>query len=248
MFLLCLFRQFELYSSILLLYQQVHFVINPAYFAEIMYFHEKVYEQVLKDYTVPSKVIIDISHCEGALDELREPHECPKPGDCDRRGIHGKSIYNRGMKGFLAEQHGFSTWEDYNKIFEWQGKQYHLIDLFLGSANKRRKFTEDGGSQTSPGKGASWYPRGSGMPVYFQVADKEQARQASRKVFTKAKNSNKHIVVGFYPMEGLKLVFDEHGKERHEADYNPSRIDWSRPKVIAREWIKIFGRNERDSS
>jgi len=104
---------------------------------EIMYFCERVCKDVLLNYTILEHIIFDLTGCEGSMGEMRNCHKCSKPGACDRGGWHGLNIYDRLAMG---EKHKYSTWADF---FE--------IQRFINSANRWRRFTEDGGGRADDG-------------------------------------------------------------------------------------------------
>jgi len=111
---------------------------------KIMYDHEAVRDEVVipggGEYT---DIWPDITSCEGGPAELIELHgNCPKPGDCDRNGWHGKDGQHRRKGGLMSIKHDVSTLAD---VLERMGNM-------VGSGNAQRMFTEDGGGRHGDGR------------------------------------------------------------------------------------------------
>lgn len=152
---------------------------------QIMYFHEDIVENVLLDYTTLDHIICDLTGCEGTLGELREIHRCPKPASCDRGGKHGKKGYDRLAVG---EKHKYSTWAD-----------FHEIQRFVNSANKARRFTEDGGGRAEDGDYT--VPR-TGM----KLGNPEQQGYMMKQLAQIYQASKKKVIFCSFPHEALKRI------------------------------------------
>lgn len=185
---------------------------NTEMFHRIMDFHKEIWD-ALKQYTDLQHTIVDISHCEGALGKLREPHKCPKCGQ-----MHGTDGYDRLAMG---EVHGFSTITDFKRGVDGGTKE--IIDIYYGSANKRRRFTEDAGGISKDGKGEVWGP--------YVFADKDQCYKMAKYVYGKGNR----IVLCPFSVECLKKLV-ENNKVIYRSDYRVSQIHWDRFKEIARAW------------
>ena len=152
---------------------------------QIMYFHQELFEMVLTGYTTLDHIICDLTGCEGTLGELRDRHNCPKPANCDRDGKHGKKSYDRLAVG---EKHKYSTWTDFADI-----KRY------LRSANKARRFTEDGGGRAEDGNYT--VPR-TGM----KLGDPEQQGYMMNQLAKAYKTTGKKAIFCSFPHEALKKI------------------------------------------
>ena len=152
---------------------------------QIMYFHQEIFENVLTGYTTLDHIICDLTGCEGTLGELREPHNCPKSSVCDRNGRHGKPSYDRLAVG---EKHKYSTWADFSEI-----------KRFINSANKARRFTEDGGGRAEDGDYT--VPR-TGM----KLGSAEQQGYMMTKLANIYNNTGKKVIFASFPHEALKKI------------------------------------------
>ncbi len=187
-------------------------------FHEVMYLHEDIYEEALKEYTTLNHIIGDLTLCEGSLGELREPHGCPKPKakNC-RGGKHGKVGYNRLAVG---EKHKVSTLPDM--------KKRNLKRLFL--RNKVRKFTEDGGTEFGKGR---HYKLGT-----HTWGDAQQQFDMMLYAWKQVKSAGGRIIYGSFPVETVKFLEDG----RIMPDYSPGGgIVWDRFESIRDAWEKIYG-------
>lgn len=197
---------------------------NAQSFHDIMYFNEDIYKKVLMQYIPPKhlrKIIAGLTLCEGAGGELRERHTCAKPEACDRGGWHGTEGWPRSD----TEKHGFSALPDFRELIDiGEGFMVERIVLYLGSANRYRNFTEDGGSQTKSG---NYQPR----PGYF-LGDAKQQKEMVIYVGKAAIKEGKPgaITFGSFPHHALfkknglfvpnyrkSIVFDEINSGRYRA-------------------------------
>jgi len=184
-------------------------------FHRIMYFCEDIWENVLQAYTTLDHIICDLTGCEGTIGELREPHDCPKPSDCDRGGRHGKKGCNRLAVG---EKHERSVWEDFPD----------LPRLFL--VNKTRRFTEDGGSMTKGG--------GITLPNGINLGTPGQQGYMMRNLAQFYKATGRKAIFCSFPHEALKFkdgVFF--------PDYRVSEMKrvWACAKEMQREYWEVMG-------
>jgi len=152
---------------------------------QIMYFHEDIVENILMDYTTLSHIICDLTGCEGTLGELREPHNCPKKATCDRNGRHGKPEHDRLAVG---EKHKYSTWADFSEI-----------KRFVNSANKARRFTEDGGGRAEDGK---YTVSRTGM----KLGNPEQQGYMMKQLALIYKATKKKVIFCSFPHTALKKI------------------------------------------
>ncbi|MBW1975268.1 MAG: hypothetical protein JRI45_06820 [Deltaproteobacteria bacterium] len=164
-------------------------------------------------------LVIDISHSEFAKAELvyhGRNNACVK---CGRPWSNVKE-YDRLA---LCEQHGCST-----KDSLYEGEKD--IDTFIGSANWRAKFSEDGSKQ---GKIA---PLGRDYP--WRLGNAKEVKEMLLFAWGKCKNARKkkHFYFGLFPMETLKKR--SWGLEEF---YDIDGIDWSRFQAVHDAYIEIYG-------
>jgi len=187
-------------------------------FHRIMYFHQELFERVLSDYTDLGHIICDLTGCEGTLGELRERHNCPKPAVCDRGGKHGKREYDRLAVG---EKHKFSTWADFGDV-----KRF-----FLRSANKARRFTEDGGGRAGDGR---YEVPHTGM----KLGDPEQQGHMMTQLAKAYKTTGKKVIFCSFPHEALKKIDGV-----FYPDYRVSEMErtFSCAKAMQAAWHEVMG-------
>ncbi|GAJ18861.1 unnamed protein product, partial [marine sediment metagenome] len=103
---------------------------DAEHFHRIMYFHEDIVENVLKQFTTLDRIIVDGTGSEGTIGEIKHRHKCPKPKVCDRGGWHGKKGYANEV---VMEKHGCSKW-----------KHFSEMQRIVNSPIPVRRYTEDG--------------------------------------------------------------------------------------------------------
>lgn len=215
---------------------------NPDKLHRIMYFHEDVYQKALRPY-IPVKhlknVICDLTGCEGSGGELRGRHKCSKAANCDRGGWHG----HKGWPRSNTERHKICAPKDYRELVPtkkwnkskkiWEDVMKERVIVYLNSANKYRRFTEDGGSRTNSGR--------IQVRPGMTLADKDQIWDMILYVGRLAKQKGKPeaIEMGFFPHHALtkrggifvpdyrkSVVFNKLHAER----YRTAQRAWDRVK------------------
>ena len=190
---------------------------NGWKFHQIMYDHETLWETVFEPLGCKLKdVWPDFTMCEGSGGELIEPHACPKPGDCDRGGQHGKAGQNRKI---LAIKHNFTTLSDFMiKLPNGKTKLQNMVE----SANRHRLYTEDGGGTVNDGK----YLAG---PFKIKCGNAEQQYEMM-KVLCETWNDTGFLPrFGTFPHEALFCKRKPSGEiDLFIPDYRPRNINWRR--------------------
>ena len=159
-------------------------------FHRLMYFHEMLWQEVLFEYTDISRIVCDLTGSEGTAGELREPHNCPKPADCDRGGRHGKAWYSRYRgNAAVGEKHKRATWADHD------GRTLRAM-----RGNYKRRFTDDGGGEMGDGR---YVVRG------IKLADGGQAEFLGAKLAGIQKETGHYPVQCFFTHEVLEYDEDK---------------------------------------
>jgi hypothetical protein len=131
-------------------------------------------------------------------------------GDKITLGRHGDRPYDRlGM----GEMHGFSTACDFGP--EEEGGRPR-VEIFAGSANRWRKFTEDAGGHCKDGRGITWYR--------YVFANAEQGYECAKYIYPIVKRKNKRIVFGSFPIECL-FELEEDGKKIFKSFYTLENLE-----------------------
>jgi len=131
-------------------------------------------------------------------------------GDKVELGVHGEQRFDREGMG---EFHGFSTKTDFGP--EEPGGRPRIV-IYYGSANKRRKFTEDAGGHAKDGRGPVWGP--------YIWGDAEQQYEMTDYIYGLGANSNKQVVFGSFAIECL-FELEEDGKKIFKSFYTLENLE-----------------------
>ena len=183
---------------------------NQAKFCLIGDWHKRMFFEGALPFTYYWKIIIDISHCEGAYDwenELRQSDYCG-----DIRG-YAEADRSKKTKSILAEKHGFCIPENIPE----QGVLFYLDSKWC-----KYKWSCDGGANQN--EAAAGY-RIPGTTFYGPSAP--QLYQAIFSCFTEAKLAGKIFYFGYFPLESFSII--ENGARVWNLwfeNYEKTVIDW----------------------